>query len=366
VRPMILVLNSGSSTVKYQVIGADSRTGGTIETTDHQEAVEEILQHVDVNDIEGVGHRVVHGGERFTEPTRIDDDVEAEIEELIPLAPLHNPGSLAGIRAARAKLPEVPHVAVFDTAFHATLPKSAATYALDSATAKRFKIRRYGFHGTSYRYVSRRTATLLGRPLEELNLIVLHLGNGASACAIRGGKSVETSMGFTPLEGLVMGTRSGDIDPSIPAFLQREAGLSAEEAAELLERKSGLLGLAGASDMREVLQRRAQNDGQAAEAFDVYVHRVRKYIGAYHAVLGRLDAVVFTAGVGEHAPDVRLEALRGLEGWGIRVDPILNADNENSTGARRVSPDDAPVAVCVVPTDEEQAIAEDVKTLLEP
>jgi acetate kinase len=360
---MILVLNSGSSTVKYQLIdlGRETRRGGMIETTDHAAAVEQILTEISADAIDGVGHRVVHGGDRFTAPTVIDDDVVAGIEALIPLAPLHNPGSLAGIRAARAKLPGVPHVAVFDTAFHATLPEAAATYAIDREVAATWGIRRYGFHGTSYRYVSSRTAELLGASPGELNLIVLHLGNGASAAAVRGGRSVETSMGFTPLEGLVMGSRSGDLDPSVPAYLQRSAGLSVDDVTALLERRSGLQGLAGSGDMRTVLRRRAAGDPAAALAFDVYCHRIRKYVGAYHAVLGRVDAVVFTAGVGEHAPEVRAASLNGLEGWGIVVDPELN---RGTGGARRISPAGARVAVCVVPTDEEFAIAEDVQSVL--
>jgi acetate kinase len=360
---MILVLNSGSSTVKYQLIepGREARRRGTVETTDHAAAVAQILAEVPADAIDGVGHRVVHGGDRFTAPTPIDDEVIAGIEALIPLAPLHNPGSLAGIRAAREKLPGVLHVAVFDTAFHATLPVAARTYAIDREVAAEWGIRRYGFHGTSYRYVCERTAELLGTPLGELNLIVLHLGNGASAAAVRGGRSVETSMGFTPLEGLVMGTRSGDLDPSVPGYLQRAAGLPAQEVTGLLERRSGLLGLAGDADMRAVLRRRAAGDEAAALAFDVYCHRLRKYVGAYHAVLGRVDAVVFTAGVGEHAAEVRAAALQGLEGWGIAVDPARNGSGD---GARRISPPGAPVAVCVVPTDEELAIAQDVQSLL--
>jgi acetate kinase len=253
----------------------------------------------------------------------------------------------------------VPHVAVFDTAFHADLPAAAATYALDTQVAARHDIRRYGFHGISHEYVAGRAAALLGRPLAELNLVVLHLGNGASACAVRGGRSVETSMGFTPLEGLVMGTRSGDLDPAVPGFLQR-AGMAADEVDGLLQHRSGLAGLCGVNDMRSVLARRADGDGAAALAFDVYCHRIRKYVGAYHAVLGRLDAVVFTAGVGEHAAPVRAECLAGLDAWGIAVSASRNAAG---SGERLISPDGARVAVCVVPTDEELAIARAVAEL---
>ncbi|WP_203851152.1 acetate/propionate family kinase, partial [Dactylosporangium siamense] len=365
---MILVLNSGSSSVKFRVVDlSDPAAGqrGTVErigepdgVADHAAALAEILDGLDKHGITAVGHRVVHGGSAFTAPALVDDAMLAVLHELTPLAPLHNPGGIAGIEAARAALPGVPHVAVFDTAFHASLPPSASTYALDRDLAARHGIRRYGFHGTSCDIVSRRAADLLGRPLTELNLIVLHLGNGASATAIQGGRSVETSMGLTPLEGLVMGTRSGDVDPAVLSYLHRAAGLSGAAAEEQLQRHGGLKGLAGANDMRTVLERRAAGDAGAALAFDVYCHRIRKYVGAYHAVLGRLDAIVFTAGVGEHAAPVREAALAGLDGWGITVDPVRNAAH-----APLISPDDAPVAVCVIPTDEELAIAEQVRAV---
>jgi acetate kinase len=293
----------------------------------------------------------------------IDDAVVASIEEIVPLAPLHNPAHLLGIRTAMAAIPGVPHVAVFDTAFHATLPPAALTYALDTSLAARLGIRRFGFHGTSNRYVSGRAATLLGCPVSELNMIVLHLGNGASATAIAGGSSVDTSMGFTPLEGLVMGTRTGDIDPSIAPYLHRAAGLSIEDIDEEYQHRGGLAGLCGDNDMRAVLARRKDGDEAATLAFDVYCHRIRKYVGAYHAVLGRLDAVVFTAGVGEHAAPVRAASLAGLETLGIAVDPARNAAGD---GPRVISPDGARVSVCVVPTDEELAIAEEVASLLSP
>jgi acetate kinase len=361
---VILVLNCGSATVKYALIepsGLVEKDRGVVErVTDHAAAIDTILARCEAETITAVGHRVVHGGGRFTAPTAVDDDVVAAIEALVPLAPLHNPASLAGIRAARAALPGVPQVAVFDTAFHATLPAAARTYALDRELAERWDIRRYGFHGISYRYVAARTATLLNRPLQALNLVVLHLGNGASAAAIAGGHSVETSMGFTPLEGLVMGTRSGDLDPAIGPFLHREAGFDDKAFDDLAEHHSGLAGLCGDSDMRAVLQRRAAGDGAACLAFDVYCHRIRKYVGAYHAVLGRLDAIVFTAGVGEHASEVRAASLDGLGHWGITVDP---GRNTSGTLARLVSPYGARVAVCVVPTNEELAIAEDVRSV---
>jgi acetate kinase len=298
---------------------------------------------------------VVHGGTRFTEPTVVDDAVLAEIERLVPLAPLHNPANLTGIRTARALNPRLPQVAVFDTAFHTTLPEHAARYAIDVRTADAHRIRRYGFHGTSHAYVSRATAALLGRDPSEVNVIVLHLGNGASAAAVAGGRCVETSMGLTPLEGLVMGTRSGDVDPAVVFHLARVAGMPVAEIDELLNRRSGLAGLCGDNDMREVVRRRAAGDAAARLAFDVYAHRLRKYVGAYHAVLGRLDAIAFTAGVGENAAPVRAAALAGLEELGIAVDEERN--EAPAGGPRLISPEYARVAVAVVPTDEELEIA---------
>jgi acetate kinase len=368
---MILVLNSGSSSVKFRVVDlADPAAGerGVIEkigepdgagVPDHAAAIEQVLDSVPGRDIEAVGHRIVHGGTRFERPVLLDDEVVAALHELVPLAPLHNPGGIAGIEAARAKLPGVPHVAVFDTAFHATMPAAASTYAVDRDLAERYKIKRFGFHGTSCAYVAARTALLLGRPAAELNLIVLHLGNGASATAIRGGRSVDTSMGLTPLEGLVMGTRSGDLDPAVPGYLHRVAGLDFAAVDDTLQRHGGLLGLCGVNDMRTLLRRRAAGDEAAALAFDVYCHRIKKYVGAFHAVLGRLDAIAFTAGVGEHAPAVRAASLSGLEQWGITVD-----EARNEAGGPIISPAGARVSVCVVPTDEEHSIAEQTAALL--
>ncbi|MGY3516881.1 acetate kinase [Micromonospora sp. PTRAS2] len=369
----VLVLNCGSSSVKYRLYAGDEVLAkGTVERVgepgggpaDHETAVREILDRLGPDGLAGltaVGHRVVHGGRRFTEPVLIDDAVFAAIEELVPLAPLHNPANLAGIRVAREALPGVPQVAVFDTAFHHTLPEAAATYAIDRDTARRHDIRRYGFHGTSHAYVSRRTAELLGRPYDELNTITLHLGNGASACAVQGGRSVATSMGMSPLEGLVMGTRSGDLDPTIVFHLRREAGMGVDEIDDLLNHRSGLLGLAGVNDMREVLARRAAGDPAAALAFDVYTRRITGYVGAYYALLGRVDAVTFTAGVGEHAAPVRAAALAGLERLGIAVDPAHN----DGTGDRVISPAGAEVAVCVVGTDEEREIAREARAVAE-
>jgi acetate kinase len=278
-----------------------------------------------------------------------------QIEELSDLAPLHNPPNVLGIRAARAALPGLPQVAVFDTAFHQTLPHAAYTYAIESALAEEFGVRRYGFHGTSHKYVSEQTAIFLDRPLAELKTIVLHLGNGASVCAIDGGVSIETSMGMTPLEGLVMGTRSGDIDPAALIHLHRRAGLDFDQLDDLLNRKSGLLGMTGSGDMRDVQSAAVAGDRVAEDALAVYRHRIRRYIGAYIAHLGGLDALVFTAGVGENNSLLRRRTLAGLEFLGISVDPDRN--ELHSTAPRYISPDGSPVAVLVIPTNEELEIA---------
>ncbi|GHD41237.1 acetate kinase [Streptomyces galbus] len=387
----VLVLNSGSSSLKYQLL--DMRDGsrlaaGLVERigeqtsrlkhtplasggdvreaegpiADHDAALKAVAQELsrdglglDSPDLAAIGHRVVHGGMFFTEPTVVDDAVIAEIERLIPVAPLHNPANLTGIRTARALRPDLPQVAVFDTAFHTTMPESAARYAIDPRIADRHRIRRYGFHGTSHAYVSRATAELLGRAPEDVNVIVLHLGNGASASAVRGGRCVDTSMGLTPLEGLVMGTRSGDLDPAVIFHLARVGGMSMDEIDTLLNKRSGLFGLCGDNDMREIRRRIDGGDEAASLAFDIYVHRLKKYIGAYYAVLGTVDAVAFTAGVGENAAPVREAAVAGLEGLGLAVDPERNA--VRSDRPRIVSPDAARVAVAVVPTDEELEIA---------
>lgn len=273
---------------------------------------------LDSPELAAIGHRVVHGGQSFTHPTVVDDTVLAEIERLIPVAPLHNPANLTGIRTARALRPDLPQVAVFDTAFHTTMPESAARYAIDVETADAHRIRRYGFHGTSHAYVSRATAELLGRDPAEVNVIVLHLGNGASASAVEGGRCVDTSMGLTPLEGLVMGTRSGDVDPAVIFHLMRVGGMSTDEIDTLLNKKSGLIGLCGDNDMREIRRRVDEGDERAKLAFDIYIHRLKKYIGAYCAVLGRVDAVTFTAGVGENAAPVRRPPWRAWRGWASR------------------------------------------------
>jgi acetate kinase len=369
----VLVLNCGSSSVKYRLFDGDRTLArGLIErigeasspVPDHDAALRTVMGNVDTNGLVAVGHRVVHGGGRFSAPTLIDDTVVTAVEQLVPLAPLHNPANLAGIRVARKLLPDVPQVAVFDTAFHHTLPPAAAAYAIDAALAARHDIHRYGFHGTSHAYVSRRTAALLGRPEGDLNVITLHLGNGASACAVEGGRSVATSMGLSPLEGLVMGTRSGDIDPTVVFHLHRHAGLELDQIDDLLNHRSGLLGLCGANDMREVLSRRSAGDPAATLAFDVYCRRIRGYVGAYYALLGRVDAVTFTAGVGENVGEVRGAALAGLERLGIEVDAGRNAAGEH--GERFISGDGADVAVVVVPTDEELEIASQTRAVVTP
>ncbi|MFE9373272.1 acetate kinase [Streptomyces sp. NPDC006711] len=394
----VLVLNSGSSSVKYQLLdmrdasrlavglverigeetsrlkhtplatGGDAREqNGPI--ADHAAALKAVAAELaadglglDSPELAAIGHRVVHGGLKFSAPTVITDEVMTEIERLVPVAPLHNPANITGIRTAQALRPDLPQVAVFDTAFHTTMPESAARYAIDIETADAHRIRRYGFHGTSHAYVSRETARLLGRAPEDVNVIVLHLGNGASASAVRGGRCVDTSMGLTPLEGLVMGTRSGDIDPAVTFHLHRVAGMSVDEIDVLLNKRSGLVGLCGDNDMREIRRRCDEGDERARLAFDIYIHRLKKYIGAYYAVLGKVDAIAFTAGVGENAAPVREAAIAGLEELGLAVDGELNA--VRSERPRLISPEYARVAVAVVPTDEELEIAQQTYELV--
>lgn len=396
----VLVVNSGSSSFKYQLIDMDTEqmlatglverigedSGHAVHTIpwddvpsvdrsdaphtterdlpipDHTAGFAVMLEafasegpSLERHPLIAVGHRVVHGGKRFFEPTLVTDLVKINIEELAELAPLHNPANLQGIEAAQKAFPDVPHVAVFDTAFHQTLSPAAYSYAIDAALARKHRLRKYGFHGTSHKFVSEEAAAFIGRPIAELNQIVLHLGNGASASAIAGGRSVETSMGLTPLEGLVMGTRSGDIDPAVLIHLHRRTGMTFDEIDTLLNRKSGLLGMSGANDMRDVLSRAAAGDENAQVAFDVYVHRLKGYVGNYIAQLGRVDVIVFTAGVGENAAAVRTAALSGLDAFGIRLSDERN--EEKSRDARRISADDSDVAVLVIPTNEELEIA---------
>jgi acetate kinase len=383
----ILVVNSGSSSVKFQLVDPDSgeslasglverigESDGRVELDYRGESAER-TQHIEDHgdglalafemladagielgsDVTAVGHRVVHGGTVFYRPTIIDDAVVQQISDLSSLAPLHNPPNVLGIEVARKQLPNVPHVAVFDTAFFHSLPDAAATYAIDAAVAAEHDIRRYGFHGTSHRYVSEQVAQFLERDLGDLKQIVLHLGNGASASAVDGGRAVDTSMGLTPLEGLVMGTRSGDIDPGVIMHLRRSAGMSVDDIDTLLNRRSGLIGLSGVNDFRELQQRIDDGDGSARLAYDVYIHRLRKYIGAYMIGLGRLDVLTFTAGVGENAAAVRADALANLEHFGIRIDSERNAVRSKS--ARVISAESSAVTVLVVPTNEELAIA---------
>jgi acetate kinase len=305
-----------------------------------------------------VAHRVVHGGEKFTEATVITDEVLAEIDALSPLAPLHNPVNAAGIRAMRRLCPAVPQVAVFDTAFHHTLPAYAYLYGLPYELYEEKRVRRYGFHGTSHQYVSLRAAKALGRRPNELRLVSCHLGNGSSLCAVDHGRSVDTSMGFTPAEGLIMGTRSGDVDPGVIFFLERTEGLSAPQSEEMLNHKSGLLGLSGiSSDMREILKAAGEGHPRALVALKAYCYRVRKYIGAYVATMGGLDAVIFTAGIGQGSAEVRALSVEGLECMGILLDAQRNRDARGFDEVCRISTDDSKVAVLVVPTDEERMMA---------
>ncbi|MGV8895340.1 MAG: acetate/propionate family kinase [Rhodoglobus sp.] len=358
------IVNSGSSSIKWELVDVETeqrlrggiveRIGETGAAVDHEHAMESILAELGGEHPVVIGHRVVHGGSEFTSATLVTDEVEAAIERLSALAPLHNPANLAGIRAARAAFPGVPNVAVFDTAFHQSLQPAAYTYAIAAEVAAEHHVRRYGFHGTSYHYVSRRAAALLGRPLEELKLIVFHLGNGASVTAIDGGRSVDTSMGMTPLEGLMMGTRSGDLDAGILFHLGR-AGFSLPDLDTMLNRSSGLLGVAGNGDMRDVQAAAASGDAAARLALDVYYHRLRHYLGAYLVALGGADAVVFTAGVGENSAPTRAAAVAGLEWLGISLDSFAN--NRTSRDARIVSKNGSSVAVLVVPTNEELEIA---------
>jgi acetate kinase len=387
----VLVVNSGSSSFKYQLIELDGektlasglveRIGEPTGQTRHRnvETGEEtsndsqpIADHVAgfasmlaafekhgpsfaEHPLLAVGHRVVHGGSEFDRATVVSPAVESSIERLSALAPLHNPANLQGIRAAREAFPDAPQVAVFDTAFHQTLAPAAYTYAIDDALARDYGVRRYGFHGTSHKFVSARAAEFLGVPLAEVKMIVLHIGNGASATAISGGRSIETSMGLTPLEGLVMGTRSGDVDPAVIFHLHREAGLGFDEIETMLNKRSGLLGLTGNGDMRDVQSSASRGDAVAEAALAVYRHRIRHYVGAYAAQLGGLDAVVFTAGVGENNALLRRRTLAGLEFLGIEIDDDRN--ELSSREARFISPEGAKVSVLVVPTDEELEIA---------
>ncbi|MGY4541856.1 acetate kinase [Arthrobacter sp. UYNi723] len=375
---LVLVINSGSSSLKYQVrdvaagivltegliekigMGNGGDGDGEIEgPRDHAEALElvDAAIHAELGDLElaAVGHRVVHGGERFAEPVLIDNEITRAIERLNPLAPLHNPASVLGIRAISRKWPDLPQVAVFDTAFHRTLPEHAWRYAVPDELYTNHGIRRYGFHGTSHEYVTHRAAALLDLPLDEFDGVIAHLGNGASVTAIRRGHSVDTSMGFTPLEGLVMGTRSGDLDPSILVFLGRN-GWTPEDIDTMLNRESGLKGLAGNNDMRSVVEASEAGDAKASMALAVTSYRLAKYIGGYHVAVGGAKALVFTAGIGENSHQFRALVTDRLHALGIELDAGLNS--LGSKEPRVISSAASVIPVLVVPTDEERAIAE--------
>ncbi|OFE15023.1 acetate kinase [Humibacillus sp. DSM 29435] len=375
----MLVLNAGSSSLKFQLLVPETAqvlATGLVENigeqgssvADHGAALAVMTSELtsagvdlDRDPLRAVGHRVVHGGSYFSDPVLIDDAVLGHVRDLIPLAPLHNPGAVTGIVAARARF-AVPQVAVFDTAFFADLPLPAATYAVPRELAAKHRIRRYGFHGTSHQFVSAAAAELVGRPLADLDQIVLHLGNGCSASAVRGGRAIDTSMGLTPLEGLVMGTRSGDVDPGLHAFLHREEGLTSEQVDALLNQRSGLLGLAGANDFRTLERLMGEGDEHATLAFEVVVHRIKHYVGAYLAQLGHLDVLSFTAGVGQHSATLRAAVVAGLGGLGLRLDAERNG--APSSAARIISTDDSPVTIAVVPTNEELAIARQTAALV--
>lgn len=367
----ILVLNAGSSSIKYQLFemaqppeqvltaGVIDRIGEAgSEIRSHLHALEFIIQHLQregVHEIDAIGHRTVHGGERFQAPALITDEVMQAIQAMIPLAPLHNPANLLGIEVARKLFPDLPQVAVFDTAFHQTMPPVAFRYALPAELYHQHQVRRYGFHGTSHQYVAQRAAEYLQRDLSELNLITLHLGNGCSAAAIAKGKSVDTSMGMTPLEGLVMGTRCGDIDPALHFYLQHELKMPFAELERLLNKQSGLKGLCGVSDMREVQQRAQAGDAEAKLAEAMFVYRIKKYIGAYFAVLGEVNSLVFTGGIGENAASIRELICQNMQGLGLALDTVKN--KQVSKGLCEISTPQSKVKIMEISTNEELAIA---------
>jgi acetate kinase len=391
----VLVLNCGSSSIKYEVFQIHdwfSRASGLLErlgepesrlrhrspeaagetaeivrrqpVADHREGMELIArllhEHQVIrgqSELAAIGHRVVHGGDAFRKPALIDDGVLATIRAQSPLAPLHNPANIVGIEATMSQFPAVPQVAVFDTAFHQSIPRHAYRYALPEEICQSHKVRRYGFHGTSHFYVAKQSARYLGKPLAALRLIVLHLGNGASVTAVRDGHSVDTSMGLTPLEGLVMGTRCGDIDPAIIFYLARATGMSNDELESMLNKQSGLKGICGENDMREVLRRSESGDTSARLAVEMFAYRIKKYLGAYLAILGGADAVVFTAGIGENSPEIRARCCAGLEHLGIQIDPAKNESRHD--GAVELQQDGGPVKILVIPTDEELEIAQE-------
>lgn len=396
----ILTLNCGSSSLKYQLYRWDARetlckgivervtVGGSFiehyakgkgksrkehECPNHKVALELVLAELthpehgairDLQEIKAVGHRVVHGGERFAQSVIINEEALQTFQELSDLAPLHNPPNILGIEAARAVLPSVPHCAVMDTAWHQTMPKQAYLYALPYSWYAKYRVRRYGFHGTSFLYVAKRAAVLLGKDPFRTNLILLHIGNGASANAVQNGVSVDTSMGFTPLEGLVMGTRSGDHDPAISFYIMGKEGLAPREVEKMLNQQSGVYGITEKfTDRRDIVTAAGQGDERARLAIDIEAYRLKKYIGAYFAALGRVDALAFTAGVGEMSPTIREAALSGLEGLGIRLDKSRNQVARTRNAETVISAPGSPVKVFVIPTDEELVMTEDTRAL---
>lgn len=395
----ILVINAGSSSIKYQLYnmkdesvlasGRVERIGTESAIVTHEPAgkpgvreVSEILDHVtavrrvldlllhrehgvvaSIAEIEAVGHRVVHGGETFKASVLVDDEVKRRIRDLFDLAPLHNPAAMMGINAVEQNMPNMPQAVVFDTAFHQTMPRHAYLYPIPMALYRRHKIRRYGFHGTSHFYVSERAAEMIGRSIAELKMITCHIGNGASCAAILGGKSVDTSMGLTPLEGLMMGTRSGDIDPAVVPFVMSKEELTLSEVNSMLNKHSGMLAISGFSgDMREIVEAMEDGDRNAKLAFDMFCYRLRKYVGAYAAVMNGLDALVFTAGIGENSTHVRKSVCEGLTFLGVQLDEAAN--QQRSKDARFISAPDSRVKVLVVPTNEELIIARDTFRLV--
>ena len=398
----VLVINTGSSSIKYELFAMDRQqrlAGGLVEkigeqtgtlthhkvldgehfqklveqgpVPDHEQGLKrvvELLSHprhgviTNKDEIIAVGHRIVHGGENLTAPTVVDEQVIQELEETVPLAPLHNPGHLKGIEVARAVFSRAVHVVVFDTAFHQTIPPHAYMYALPIDMYKKFKVRKYGFHGTSHAYVAEQAAAFLKKDPEQTNLITIHLGNGGSMAAVQGGKCMDTSMGMTPLAGLVMGTRSGDIDPAIIFYLGKRLGMNLRELDILLNKESGLKGLCGTNDMRELLVKKEEGDAYAALALEIYAYRIKKYIGAYLAVLGSLDAIVFTAGIGENCAPVRSLSCQGLEALGIAVDEEKN--QAPGKALRQISKNGTPVKILVIPTNEELRIAQETQRVV--
>ncbi len=379
----VLVFNSGSSSLKYRVIEAAPESDETIQTLasgviekigedsglpDHARAAAEALSRLsseaDAVGFDALAHRIVHGGDRFSDPVRLDEETVAALENLGEIAPLHNARALSVVKACRDARPDLPQVAVFDTAFHRRMPERASSYAIPGDIASQHGVRRFGFHGTAFRSLMEKYARIRGRPADGLKLVAFQLGNGASACAVARGRSVDTSMGFTPLEGLVMGTRSGDLDPALIPYLARREKTSADEVVAWLNDRSGLAGVSGVSrDAREVERAAKAGDARARLALDLFAYRARKYLGAYLAVLGRADAVLFGGGIGEHMPAIRAAILEGLEDLGIRLDPALNEKQREGDG--RISAGDSKIDVWALATDEESVIARDAMALLE-